>query len=89
MSLDPGRREMFWRTVNEDAEKLITEIGDTTHEMRKLRSELAECNQIFLSLSATAQEEGKSWDYNDIKRYHLEVMIIYLLNITIGLTYII
>ena len=58
MTLDPGRREMFWRTVNEDAEKLITEIGESTHEMRKLRGELAECNQIFLSLSATAQEEG-------------------------------
>ncbi|CAC5414507.1 DST [Mytilus coruscus] len=57
MSLEPGRREMFWRTVNEDAEKLITEVGETTHEMRKLRGELAECNQIFLSLSATAQEE--------------------------------
>jgi hypothetical protein len=29
MTLDPGRREMFWRTVNEDAEKLITEIGES------------------------------------------------------------
>lgn len=58
MLLDQAGREAFWKAVNDDAEKLIAEIGESNPDMRRLRSELAECNQIFLSLSTTAKEEG-------------------------------
>lgn len=36
----------------------MREIGESSPEMRKLREELANCNQIFLSLSASAMEYG-------------------------------
>ncbi|KAJ8305395.1 hypothetical protein KUTeg_015940 [Tegillarca granosa] len=40
-----------------DKKKLIAEVGESNPDMRRLRSELAECNQIFLSLSTAAKEE--------------------------------
>lgn len=59
MLLDPSRREAFWKTLNDDANSLMREIGESSPEMRKFREELANCNQIFLSLSASAMEYGK------------------------------
>ena len=61
MLLDPSRREAFWKTLNDDANALVREIGESSPEMRKLREELANCNQIFLSLSASAMEHGKEF----------------------------
>lgn len=69
MLLDPSRREAFWKTLNDDANALVREIGESSPEMRKLREELANCNQIFLSLSASAMEHGKV--FLDLKFFFL------------------
>lgn len=58
MLLDPSRREAFWKTLNDDTNSLMREVGESAPEMRRLREELANCNQIFLSLSASAMEFG-------------------------------
>jgi hypothetical protein len=61
MLLDPSRREAFWKTLNDDTNALMREVGESAPEMRRLREELANCNQIFLSLSASAREQGQSF----------------------------
>ncbi|KAK3581860.1 hypothetical protein CHS0354_032763 [Potamilus streckersoni] len=56
-SLDPIRREALLRVLNEDAAKLISEVGEGDREMRRLQEELAECNQKFHSLLFELSEE--------------------------------
>lgn len=57
--LDPQGRETLLKVVNEDAEKLLAEMGDSHPNMRTLKAELAECNKVFHSLSMAASESGK------------------------------
>lgn len=57
-ALDPLRREALLRALNEDATKLIAEVGESDREMRQLRDKLNECNQHFQNLTAAVTEEG-------------------------------
>ena len=57
-SLDPARREALMRALNEDAAKLIAEVGEGDREMRQLRDRLNECNQNFQRLAEAVSEEG-------------------------------
>ena len=57
-SLDPARREALMRALNEDAAKLIAEVGEGDREMRQLRDRLNECNQNFQRLTEAVSEEG-------------------------------
>jgi len=58
--LDPVRREALLRALNDDAAKLIGEVGETDREMRLLQERLADCNQHFQNLTAALNEEGRS-----------------------------
>ena len=57
-ALDPVRREALMRALNEDATKLIAEVGEGDRDMRQLRDRLNECNQHFQNLTAAVNEEG-------------------------------
>lgn len=57
-ALDPVRREALLRALNEDATKLIGEVGEGDREMRQLRERLNECNQHFQNLTAAVTEDG-------------------------------
>lgn len=57
-ALDPVRREALLRALNEDATKLIAEVGEGDRDMRQLRDRLNECNQHFQNLTAAVNEDG-------------------------------
>ena len=59
-ALDPLRREALLRALNEDATKLIAEVGEGDREMRQLRDKLNECNQHFQNLTAAVTEQGRN-----------------------------
>ena len=57
-ALDPVRREALLRALNDDATKLIAEVGEGDREIRQLREKLNECNQHFNQLSTAVSAEG-------------------------------
>ena len=59
LSMGPAQREAVWRALKDDAEKLLVESsGSPDRDSRRLKEELAECQQIFNRLSAEAAARG-------------------------------
>ena len=59
LSMGPAQREAVWRALKDDAEKLLVESSASPdRDSRRLKEELAECQQIFNRLSAEAAARG-------------------------------
>ena len=57
--MGPAQREAVWRALKDDAEKVLGEsVGAPDRDSRRLKEELAECQQIFNRLAAEAAAKG-------------------------------